>query len=261
MKKRAGERRISAVIVVGLCVGAALAWYLRPASPSRPAGSASIPAPTAPASSPGVRPEPAEGGRGAQPAEQGRSSPRRAPLPGPAVPPPSPPGRAPEGADLAEGERMKPTDRGRIYLVRLDPASGREVLVPVWRALPATSDRTVYLSRLVRELLKGPTAEEQSRGLYSPIPPGARLRGVEVRGEVAYLDFNPQIQPAGGSAWVEVLLDALTYTATEVPGVRRVVLQVNGEQVGTAEHPFSSEGALFDALERSEAATPVLAEP
>lgn len=260
MKKKAAEQRVTVVIVLGLCLGAALAWYVHSVSPPGPGGrgpasTASVPSPSSPA-----RPEPGESGQGPQ-QEQGKPTPPRAVVPGAARPGQLQPGRLPEREDLAAEGRMRPTDQGRIYLVRLDPSSGQEVLVPVRRALPATSDRTVYLSRLVRELLKGPTAEEQGRGLYSPVPPGARLRGAEVRGEVAYLDFNPQIQPAGGSAWVEVLLDALTYTATEVPGVRRVVLQVDGEQVGTVQRPFSSEGALFDALERSEAATPVLAEP
>lgn len=254
MKKRTGERWIAVVTVLGLCLGAALAWYFRPISPPGPVGRVSTPA---------VRPSPAElpePGQTSPPAgQEGPASPRT-PLSESSAPAQPLAGRAPEEADLAK-EEMKPTNEGRIYLVRLDPSSGQEVLVPVKRAFPTTSDRTAYLSYLVRELIKGPTAEEQNRGLSSPVPPGARLRGAEVRGEVAYLDFNPQIQPPGGSAWVKMLLDALAYTATEVPGVRRVVLQVNGERVGTAEHPFSSEGVLFEALKRSEAATPVLAEP
>lgn len=163
--------------------------------------------------------------------------------------------KAPAPAPAATTQRS--TRTVTVYFLKTGDNGTREYLVPAKRSIPRAGGPEEEVRMAVEQFLAGPTAAEKWRGLGNNVPPGAKLLGVKVTGETAELNFSPEIQPPGGSTWVETLLDCLTYTATTVEGVNQVRLLINGVPTGTEENPFSSEGALFEVLSREKAATPV----
>lgn len=100
----------------------------------------------------------------------------------------------------------------------------------------------------VRALLAGPTAAEKSKGYYSSLPANARLLDVSYERPVVRLNFSRELERIGGTARVGALLDELAYTAASIPGIKGVILEIEGERAGTDEHPFTGEGFLFRLL-------------
>ncbi len=123
-------------------------------------------------------------------------------------------------------------------------------LVPVNRRVGKPADAADALRLAFEELLKGTTTQEAKRGLYTSIPLNTQLRAARIENDTAVLDFNSQLERTGGTAAVSAMLDQIAYTATEQPGIKRVKLLVEGEQVGTKQHPFTGDGFLFDYLGR-----------
>ncbi|MBE3598934.1 MAG: GerMN domain-containing protein [Limnochordaceae bacterium] len=97
----------------------------------------------------------------------------------------------------------------------------------------------------------GPSPGETSgQSLYTQIPEGTRLLSVRLQGETAFLNFSREFEQTGGTQRLAGMLRQVVFTATAVPPVRKVVLLVEGEQVGTETHPFTGDGLLFGELSR-----------
>jgi sporulation and spore germination protein/immunoglobulin-like protein involved in spore germination len=109
------------------------------------------------------------------------------------------------------------------------------------RVVPVTryADPDSGLARgAVRALLAGPDSAERARGLATAIPPGTRLLGLTIRDSVATVDLTRAFEAGGGSASIRMRLAQLVYTLTQLPGVRRVRLHLEGQAVEV----FSGEG-------------------
>lgn len=83
----------------------------------------------------------------------------------------------------------------------------------------------------VKELVKGPRVEGHSR----TIPPEARVLDVKVVDGVAYVNFSKEVQTKhwGGSTGETFTIFSLVNTLTELPGVDKVQILVEGEKVET----------------------------
>jgi spore germination protein GerM len=101
---------------------------------------------------------------------------------------------------------------------RLSPLGYRGKLSPVERTVsdPGTARHTLLA------LLAGPTPEEQRRGFISPLA-GAELLSLHIRHDRAVVDLAAAA-PDAVEPGAQVL-----YTLTELPGIRRVSVQLNGE--------------------------------
>ena len=64
----------------------------------------------------------------------------------------------------------------------------------------------------------------------------------------AYLNLNDKFEQTGGTARIRAILEELSYTAASIPGLKGVILQIEGRRVGTEERPFTGEGFLFRNL-------------
>ena len=120
---------------------------------------------------------------------------------------------------------------GPIYLVHghLAPLGWRGRLVPIER----TDVRTPRAALLA--LLRGPTAEERSRGIASALPRGTRLVSVHVTRKTATVELR------GGSrrAWLAGGFYAtaqVVYTLTARPPVERVWMRVDGRRCCVFDH-------------------------
>jgi hypothetical protein len=111
-----------------------------------------------------------------------------------------------------------------VYLLADD-----QRLVPRGRDVSG-SDRGEALDDLLGELAGGPTADERREQLSTLLPPDVRLTVEEIIGETATIDITgPAELPSGtesGRAVGQIVL-----TATSLPGVRAVLLTVDGSPV------------------------------
>lgn len=137
-------------------------------------------------------------------------------------------------SSVAEVYFTRSTPRGEIELVRVE------------RPIPAPSTPEEQLKLAITALLEGPSGQR----LYTQVPEGTRLLGARIEGDTAYLDFSREFEQTAGTMRLAGLIRQVVYTATGVPPVRRVVLLVEGERVGTEQHPFTGDGLLFGELSR-----------
>ena len=150
--------------------------------------------------------------------------------------------RRPQGPALSE--------RATLYFTRSGSRGSLE-LVAVERPVPTAADAAGRLRQAIEALLQGPTPQERTQQrLLTHIPEGTRLLDVRIEGDTGYLDFSRELEQTAGTMRLSGLLRQIVFTATEVPPVRRVVLLVEGERVGTDRHPFTGDGLLFDELSR-----------
>ncbi len=81
-------------------------------------------------------------------------------------------------------------------------------------------------------LLKGPTSLELNSGLLTMIPMEARLLGVTVRGDTAYIDFSESFRfNSQGTEALDAQLRQVVYAATEFPTVKKVQILIEGKKV------------------------------
>jgi hypothetical protein len=115
-------------------------------------------------------------------------------------------------------------DSTRVYLVADD-----QRLVPRGREV-AGSTRRERLDDLLGQLADGPTAEERKEQLSTLLPPGAGLSVEKVVGETATVDFADPAELPSGTESVRAVAQVVL-SATSLPGVRAVLLTVDGSPV------------------------------
>jgi spore germination protein GerM len=99
------------------------------------------------------------------------------------------------------------------------------------------------LQQAMAQLLAGPLPAEKAQGLVTQIPAGARLLQARVKDETAILDFNRRLEGyGGGTARLEGMINQIVFTATEVPGVTKAWIWVEGEK----EIILGGEGLVLD---------------
>jgi hypothetical protein len=196
--------------------------------------------PAAPAVTPGTSEAP--------PSDVAPESPTAAPTAAPSESPSDDPSGDPSESPAAPTATPKPTASPsaagttivRAYFV-LGSLTGNEGLVPVLREVPET--RGVAVAAM-RELLRGPEGAELegSPAMYSAIPEGSRLLGVDIDGSTATVDLNGTFASGGGSAGTLARLGQVVYTLTQFSSVDTVRFRIDGEPVTT----FGAEGVVLD---------------
>jgi len=92
----------------------------------------------------------------------------------------------------------------------------------------------------MKELLAGPKPEE---GASSELPRGVKILGIKVRGQTAMIDFNHKLEDCGGgSARLQGMIAQIVYTATDVPGVEKAWILIEGKK----EVVLGGEGLVLD---------------
>ena len=105
-------------------------------------------------------------------------------------------------------------------------ASGR-MLVPVTRTVFSPAD----ISTAILELAKGPKTDS---GLECPIPGKCGVKSVSVKNGVATIDFSREFAAiAQASDGGHQALQAILFTASQFPGVKKVAILVEGQPFHT----------------------------
>jgi germination protein M len=124
------------------------------------------------------------------------------------------------GGDRGAVEETAPARTVRVYF----PASDGAGLVVERRRVPAGEPA---LGAALAELAAGPRAAGAARAL----PAATTVRSASAAGGTARVDLNRAFvdhYPGGGSAAEVAVLAPLVWTATAQPGVRRVLVTVDG---------------------------------
>lgn len=154
------------------------------------------------------------------------------------------PAAARDAAGSAENPSTPPVQKpsarkARLFFVSVDP-SGRLSPKSVIRSVQASDSP---LRDTLETLLKGPTSPELNSGLLTMIPMEARLLGVAVRGDTAYIDFSESFRfNAQGTEALDAQVRQVVYAATEFPNVKRVQILIEGKKVRS----LGAEGTRID---------------
>lgn len=128
-----------------------------------------------------------------------------------------------------------PGERINVYFSR-----GDEILVAVSRTVPAGSDRA---TAALAELLRGPGTNS---GLLSVMPRGTRVLSIRIDGGTAVVDLSSEVAKhhPGGSAAETMTVFALVNTLTEIAGIDRVQVLVEGKGMDTLAGHVDTSGPL-----------------
>ncbi len=160
-------------------------------------------------------------------------------------------GPIPAGATSAAPASPSPDDATPPDSPDRTPASSDETMTfEVWFAYGGSlfvTHRTVPSSprigsAAVTALLEGPDATERRAGVGTAVPDGARLLGLTIEDGIASVDLSGEFGSGGGRPALGMRLAQLTYTLTQFPTVRGVVLLLDGRRVDT----FSGQGLIVD---------------
>ncbi|MGR6835291.1 GerMN domain-containing protein [Syntrophomonas erecta] len=103
-------------------------------------------------------------------------------------------------------------------------------LVPEKRVVQIDSSKKEALlaTEIVKELINGP----RNNNLRPTIPPEAKLLSLEIKDGTAYVDFTEEIRTKhwGGSAGETMTITSLVNSLTELKGINRVQILINGKK-------------------------------
>jgi len=134
-----------------------------------------------------------------------------------------------------------PTVDGTIYL------DVSERLVAVKRSVPAP----LSLGTLLAALVQGPTQDEAAKGYTSSVGPQASVLSTQVTDGTAVIDISDAFSGIGVQEQI-VGLAQIVYTATELPGVQNVRIQLNSQPASV---PRGDGSATSDPLTRADYVT------
>jgi hypothetical protein len=131
-------------------------------------------------------------------------------------------------ADGTPGRRQVPArPRLDVTVYYLRTVKGVRYLAPEGRTVPYAASVGELVAAAVTELLSG---RPRCPGTARPFPGGTRLLGLRLEGGTAIVNLSRQA--LGAASPDGYPLQALVWTVTEVPRVRRVVVQVEGRTSG-----------------------------
>lgn len=109
-----------------------------------------------------------------------------------------------------------------IYLV-----SDSGQLRPSVRQIGASQQPSTRLASALERLIDGPVAREAEDGLRSAVPSTTDVLGVTIDGATAVVDLSSEFASIGGEQEV-LAVGQVVLTVTTFPGVRRVLLRLDG---------------------------------
>ncbi len=161
------------------------------------------------------------------------------------------PQQAPEGeAPISPSAQVEPPVKTQTVTV-FYPDWQVQHLIPEQRQVSEGSAAELA-TRVVEELLAGPADPHLKR----PFPEGVRLlEPVKVADRVATVNLSEEVSQVQGSAAVMALINSLRLSLSEIPGIERVQLQVNGRSDGDL------GGMVLETMDRGLYLYPVLPNP
>lgn len=124
-----------------------------------------------------------------------------------------------------EPQKQLKSEKVKIYLISFNDSTEKSILQPVWREVKGE----VPLQLAIEALIKGPNNTEEKKGLLTAVPTNLRLNSATIKDGNAVLDFNGVIENNAVGSILINRLDQIVYTATQFPGVKGVIIKINGQ--------------------------------
>ena len=93
-----------------------------------------------------------------------------------------------------------------------------------------------------RALLEGPSPRERAEGIVTELPSAAGLLGVGIVDGIAIIDLSGEFQEPAPPERISLRVAQMTWTLTDVPGVREVAFAIDGERVSVT----ADDGTTLD---------------
>jgi spore germination protein GerM len=123
-----------------------------------------------------------------------------------------------------------PLKKVKIYFLVYNERTGKILPGPVAREVKGDNE----ISRTLAELVKGPTGDEEKKGLISAMPDDLVIRSVVVKGGIAEIDCSPEFRDNAHGDILTGRLNQLYYTATQFPSVKGILIKINGKPLSVA---------------------------
>lgn len=82
----------------------------------------------------------------------------------------------------------------------------------------------------LEELAKGPTANEEKKGLVNAVPSTLKVIDVSIINNIAFINFNSALEEGAAGNILMNRLDQIVYTATQFDNVEGIHILVNGQR-------------------------------
>ena len=102
---------------------------------------------------------------------------------------------------------------------------------PVTLDKATSTNPNAILEQAFQRLFAGPSNSD--REISTSIPPGTKLRSVQVEKDTVKIDLSPEFTSGGGSASMTGRLGQVIYTATSLDPNAKVFISVNGKLLET----------------------------
>lgn len=113
-----------------------------------------------------------------------------------------------------------------LYFLKLDEKSEKVYIATVKRKITEKD----LLMNTFDQLIKGPTKYEQGRGYISAVPSNLKVRGIEMKGRTAEIDFNGVIEEGAAGDILMKRIQQIVHTATQFENVESVQIKINGQK-------------------------------
>lgn len=130
---------------------------------------------------------------------------------------------------MNEDEAKKLTDKVPIHLYFANAENTKLKLEVRYIPLSEAKKTTTSLAAtIVNELIKGPGG---TSGLKATIPEGTKLRSINIKGNVATVDFSKEFKDkhTGGEAAERMTLFSVVNSLTELKEIEKVKFTINGK--------------------------------
>ena len=127
-------------------------------------------------------------------------------------------------------EESDKTDKNKsdvtIFLIKYDEKTEKMSLIPMKRRV--SSDTPIRGA--LNELLRGPSKNEEGRGLLTAMPENLRIRDIKIEKKTAVIDFNDAIEENANGNILLMRVDQIVYTATQFKNIDSVLIKINGKR-------------------------------
>ncbi len=137
----------------------------------------------------------------------------------------------PENGDIVDPQAQGESVEILLYFADVKAVNSGEpgeygFVAPVSRKVAAGED---LLMAALAELIRGPQVEDGD--FFSTLPGTSKVLGVQIDEEVVMIDFSFELlsDSPGGTLWGTVFMQSIILTATQFPGVEKVMVLVEGD--------------------------------
>lgn len=148
--------------------------------------------------------------------------------------------KPPEQAKAVEQQHKEiKTEDFTVYRV---PKNGAEILVPEKVKFAVGTEDNNRAENALKALVNTEPTSKTTQNLF---PAGTKVLGVKVKDGIAYADFNKAFAKKGEGSYNELMMvNAIVATLTEVPGVKKVQILVEGNKITTLNGHLDLEDPL-----------------